>query len=202
MVGDAVNKMRSSVRILHLEDNESDAKLIKRSLHNSAMETVIERVDSEEEFSRALLSFEPDVVLCDHFVAHFDSRRALRLVRQISPGTPVIIVTGELSPHKTVEAIRDGAEDVVLKANLERLPNVINEAISIRRKLTKLTARQIEVLRLVAEGNRTSDVARMLKLSTKTVERHRSEIMKRLAIHDVVSLVRYAIRVGLITGNT
>jgi DNA-binding NarL/FixJ family response regulator len=54
------------------------------------------------------------------------------------------------------------------------------------------------VLKLVAEGHRTRDVAKRLGLSIKTVESHRSEIMKRLHIHDVVSLVRYAIRVGLI----
>jgi DNA-binding NarL/FixJ family response regulator len=54
------------------------------------------------------------------------------------------------------------------------------------------------VLKLVTEGLRTREVAKRLGLSIKTVESHRSEIMKRLRIHDVVSLVRYAIRVGLI----
>jgi DNA-binding NarL/FixJ family response regulator len=55
----------------------------------------------------------------------------------------------------------------------------------------------VEVLRLVAEGRRTRDIAKKLGLSVKTVESHRGEIMKRLRVHDVVSLVRYAIRVGL-----
>jgi DNA-binding NarL/FixJ family response regulator len=64
--------------------------------------------------------------------------------------------------------------------------------------LHALTDRQIQVLKLVTEGHRTREVAKRLGLSIKTVESHRGEIMKRLRIHDVVSLVRYAIRVGLI----
>ena len=51
---------------------------------------------------------------------------------------------------------------------------------------------------MVAEGHRTRDIANRLRLSVKTVESHRGEIMKRLRVHDVVSLARYAIRVGLI----
>ena len=56
----------------------------------------------------------------------------------------------------------------------------------------------MEVLRLVADGHRTRQIATRLKLSVKTVESHRGEIMRRLGIHDVVGLVRYAIRVGLV----
>ncbi|MDQ3672943.1 MAG: helix-turn-helix transcriptional regulator, partial [Gemmatimonadota bacterium] len=74
----------------------------------------------------------------------------------------------------------------------------ITDALAIRGPLYKLTDRQIEVLKLVAEGLRTRDIAKRLGLSVKTVESHRGEIMKRLGIHDVVSLVRYAIRVSLI----
>ena len=61
-----------------------------------------------------------------------------------------------------------------------------------------LTDRQIQVFKLVTEGYRTREVAERLGLSVKTVESHRGAIMKRLRIHDVVSLVRYAIRVGLV----
>jgi DNA-binding NarL/FixJ family response regulator len=62
-----------------------------------------------------------------------------------------------------------------------------------------LTSRQREILQLVAEGNSTKDIARMLELSVKTVESHRSEIMARLDIHDVAGLVRFAVRHGLIS---
>jgi DNA-binding NarL/FixJ family response regulator len=73
--------------------------------------------------------------------------------------------------------------------------------VSIRGPLHKLTPRQIEVLRMVADGHRTRDIAGKLSLSVKTVESHRGEVMKRLEMHDVVSLVRYAFRVGLISAD-
>jgi DNA-binding NarL/FixJ family response regulator len=84
------------------------------------------------------------------------------------------------------------------KGNLGRLATAITDALALRRPLEALTSRQIEVLRLVAEGHRTRDIATRLKLSVKTVESHRGEVMKRLKIHDVVNLVRYALRVGLV----
>ena len=65
----------------------------------------------------------------------------------------------------------------------------------------KLTARQREVLQLVAEGHSTKDIARRLRLSVKTIETHRARIMERLDIHHVAGLVRYALRVGLVSEN-
>jgi DNA-binding NarL/FixJ family response regulator len=99
---------------------------------------------------------------------------------------------------QAVAFVRAGAEDLVLKANVARLPAAISSAVSVRRPLEKLTRRQIEVLRLVAKGHRTREIAKELKLSVKTVESHRGELMKRLGVRDVVSLVHYAMRVGLV----
>jgi DNA-binding NarL/FixJ family response regulator len=64
-----------------------------------------------------------------------------------------------------------------------------------------LTPRQREVLQLIAEGQSTKDIARRLDLSVKTVETHRSGLMKQLDIHDVSGLVRYAMRAGLVAGG-
>lgn len=114
------------------------------------------------------------------------------------PTTPLILVTGALNSEATVACIRAGAEDLILKANLSRLAASITKAVQVRRPLDKLTPRQIEVLRMVAERHRTREIAARFKLSAKTVESHRGEIMKRLEIHDVVGLVRYAMRVGLV----
>lgn len=186
------------VRVLILEDSEADAELIRYELTRSGLRTIIERVDSEAAFSSAIADFAPDVVLCDHSLAQFDARSALALLRRFRPATPLIAITGFLDGATTVACVRAGAEDVVLKANLGRLAASITEAIRLRRPLDKLTPRQIEVLRLVAEGYRTKEIATRLNLSAKTVESHRGEVMKRLKIHDVVTLARYAIRVGLV----
>jgi DNA-binding NarL/FixJ family response regulator len=62
-----------------------------------------------------------------------------------------------------------------------------------------LSPRQREVLQLVAEGHSTKEIARRLDLSVKTVDTHRSQLMKQLDIHEVAGLVRYALRVGLVS---
>jgi DNA-binding NarL/FixJ family response regulator len=69
---------------------------------------------------------------------------------------------------------------------------------SVNSSLERLTSRQREVLQLIAEGHSTRQIAHRLRLSVKTVESHRANLMERLQIHDVAGLVRYAIRVGII----
>ena len=65
--------------------------------------------------------------------------------------------------------------------------------------LEQLTPRHREVLQLIAEGQTTKEMAQMLNLSVKTVETYRAQLMDRLDIHDIAGLVRYAIRMGLIS---
>jgi DNA-binding NarL/FixJ family response regulator len=67
------------------------------------------------------------------------------------------------------------------------------------RPAERLTPRQREILQLIAEGATTKEIARKLGISVKTVEMHRAQLMERLGIHDVAGLVRYAIRIGLVT---
>jgi DNA-binding NarL/FixJ family response regulator len=187
------------LRVLMLENSEADAELVRQELSRAGLPAVTRRVDSEAAFAAALREFEPDIVLSDHSLDAFDASAALCLVRNVRPTTPLIILSATLNGEKTVACLRAGVEDVILKGNLSRLANSILHAVSVRRPLHKLTPRQIEVLRMVTTGHRTRDIADRLKLSVKTVESHRGEVMKRLEMHDVVSLVRYAVRVGLIT---
>lgn len=191
--------MTKSLRVLMLESSEADAELIEQELSRAGLPAVMQRVDSEEAFISALPQFAPDIVLSDHSLPELDVYSALRLLRELRPITPLIVISGALNGEKTVACVRAGVEDVILKTNIGRLGRSISQAVSIRRPLHKLTPRQIEVLRMVAEGHRTREIAARLKLSVKTVESHRGEVMKRLGMHDVVSLVRYAFRVGLIS---
>jgi DNA-binding NarL/FixJ family response regulator len=190
--------MIKPVRVLILEDNPADVELLRHELLRSGLATVTECVDTEHAFVSALKDFVPDVVLSDHSLGTFDAQAALSLLQGMRPTTPLILVTGELNSEAIVACIRAGAEDLILKANLSRLAASITKAVQLRRPLDKLTPRQIEVLRMVAERHRTREIAAHLKLSAKTVESHRGEIMKRLEIHDVVGLVRYAMHVGLV----
>ena len=187
-----------TLRVLFLEDDPADAELATETLIRSGLSVLTERVDSREAFTHALREFAPDVVLSDHSLGQFDARAALEVMQSIRPGAALIVLAGALNEQTAAAFVRAGAEDFVLKSNLGRLAPAIEAAISIRRRLEKLTPRQMEVLRLMAEGLTTPEIARRLSLSSKTVETHRGEIMKRVGIHDIVGLVRYAIRVGLV----
>jgi DNA-binding NarL/FixJ family response regulator len=188
----------NAVRILLLEDSRADADLIARELGRSELQAILERVDSEGSFTAALESFGPDVVLSDHALAQFDSQAALETLRAACPATPFIIVTGAQLGAITSASIRAGADDVVFKTHLGGLAASILRALAMRRPLRTLSTRQIEVLKLVAEGYRTRDIADRLGLRVKTVESHRYALMKRLHIDSVVGLVRFALQVGLI----
>jgi DNA-binding NarL/FixJ family response regulator len=144
-----------------------------------------------------------------------------RLTRTM-PNIRVLILSMHQNEEYVRKALRNGAAAYLLKdaALLElelaikavlRGETYLSPAVSggvvsdyvqhLRRdeeEQTVLTARQIEVLTLIAEGLSTKDIARQLNLSVKTVDTHRSQLMKQLDIHEVTGLVRYALRVGLI----
>jgi len=188
-----------TLRVLLLEDDPADAELVTETLVRSGLSVVTERVDSREAFTKALRDFAPDVVLSDHSLGEFDARAALEVLQAVRPTAALIVIAGALDPRSAAAVVRAGAEDFVLKSNLDRLIPAIEAALSVRRRLEKLTPRQMEVLRLMAEGFTTPQIAKELNLSGKTIETHRGEIMKRVGIHDIVGLVRYAVRVGLVS---
>jgi DNA-binding NarL/FixJ family response regulator len=79
-------------------------------------------------------------------------------------------------------------------------PDIAHEAD--KQPLAELTTRQREVLQLIAEGHSTKEIAQKLDVSVKTVDVHRTQLMKRLDIHDIAGLVRYAIRAGVVDPQT
>jgi len=128
-----------------------------------------------------------------------------------------------LSQHETeeqaVQVLRAGAVGFIAQsassAELERavktvargekyLPAELSQQAILkymddpRAFLSELTTRQREVLKMIAQGHTTKEIARLLEISAKTVETHRAQIMQRLDIHDIAGLVRHALRIGLV----
>ena len=188
------------LQVLLLEDSAADAELTVQELRRARIPHVWERVDSEAAFVRALKTFAPDVILSDHSLAAFDPIAAIAAVATHRPGTPVIIVAGALGTfgEVAIASLKAGAEDLILKDNLTRLGPAVEAAVTSRRPLRALSPRQLEVLCLIADGYSTREIARRLRLGVKTIETHRAAVMKRLDIHDVAGLVRFALRVRLI----
>ena len=186
------------IRILLLSTNDTYGDLIGQTLADSGTTSAVTRASGREQFTTALTENKPDVVIAEYSPSGFDVRGALEVIRASKPATPVIVLSESLTGADAVACLRAGADDIVLAHNIRRLPEAITSAILRRSPLSKLTARQFEVMRMVAEGHRTRDIADQLKLSVKTVESHRGEVMKRLEMHGVVNLVRYAMQVGLV----
>ena len=186
-------------RVLVLNDTKADADLIEQQLSAAGMSVEKRSISSADAFRDLLEEMEPDVVVSDYnTTSSFSACDALDVLRYHSPATPLVVVSESINGVSAVACLRNGAEDIVIKKNIARLPSAVSTAIERRQPLSKLTSRQVEVLRLVAEGHRTREIADKLSLSIKTVESHRGELMKRLGMHDVVSLVRYALRSGLV----
>src|SRR5882724_9745872 len=117
------------IRVLLTEDNAADAELVMRELKRAELRFAHRVADSEESFTDALHSFAPEVILSDLSMPGFDGVAALALAREMCPDTPFIFVSGTIGEEFAVRALKSGAVDYVMKANLVRLPAAVERAI-------------------------------------------------------------------------
>ena len=117
--------MNQTSRILLLEDVATDAELIQRELRKSGIVFTSQRVDTKEDFIKALTEFGPDIVLSDYNLPQFCGLDALRLLRAEKTNVPFILITGSLTEEVAVECMKEGADDYILKSSLTRLPSAV-----------------------------------------------------------------------------
>jgi DNA-binding NarL/FixJ family response regulator len=172
------------------------------------------------------LELKPDIILLDISMRDSNGLDALERLHRALPDSKVLILSMHTDPQMIMRALEGGAHGYLLKdatateieQALEALRNderylspaiahtVINQAL-VSAQSTKaepvenhnLTARQLEILRLIVRGKSTREIAAGLSLSVKTVETHRSQIMKRLQIYDVAGLVLFCVREQIIS---
>lgn len=193
-------KERVALRILILEDDPRDAELEAHELRRADPACAVQVVDSRGAFTHALDSFVPDVILSDSGVSGFRALDVLHLLQCNLPSSPLLLVSGTLEQTGT-ECLKAGAADYVSKAELARLGYAIRLALEIRAPLRRLSARQSAVFQRLASGQSTKEIASHLRISVKTIETHRAQVMRRLEIHDLAGLVRYAVRVGVVSAD-
>ena len=124
--------IQKELKILMLEDLQDDVGLIERTLRKEGMLFSARRVDSQEEFTSSLDTFQPDVILSDHALPQFNSLEALKICRRQAVHVPFILVTGTVSEEFAVSCLKQGADDYVLKSNMVRLPSAIHNALRQR----------------------------------------------------------------------
>lgn len=117
------------VRILLLEDSDLDAELIEGELIRGGLEYVLRRERDRGGFEAALREFSPRVILSDYRLPDYDGAQALERSRQLCPEAPVILISGAVGEEKTVELLKGGATDFVLKDRLGRLGAAVRRAL-------------------------------------------------------------------------
>jgi len=125
LVDKQIYKMIKKLKILHLEDEESDADLVKRALKKGNIDGEILVADTKDAYVKALIEFAPDIILSDHTLPSLNSVEALKIFLHTGMKIPFILVTATISEEYAVSVIQAGANDYVLKDKLEKLPVAI-----------------------------------------------------------------------------
>jgi DNA-binding NarL/FixJ family response regulator len=212
-----------TTRILLADDHALVRRGVRLILDNEPdLSVVAEAGDGAEAIDQAL-DHKPDLAILDIAMPRLTGLQAARELSRLQPDLRILILTMYDNEQYFFEALKAGASGYVLKSVADRdlveacraamrdEPFLYPGAISalVRNYLDRvrdgegvpdraLTAREEEVLKLVAEGNSSKEIARILVISVKTVERHRANMLQKLGLRDRLELTRYAIRVGLI----
>jgi two-component system response regulator NreC len=166
----------------------------------------------------------PHVLVLDLMMPNLSGLEVLRITRQRSPDTRVVVLSFQSTNAFVAEVLRNGATGYVLKGcSEENLLRAIREAAAGRRFLSPpmtdvaldayvqqtksgalephetLTVREHEVLQMAAEGQTNAAIANRLHISTRTVENHRTNLMRKLGLHNQSELIRHALRHGLVS---
>ena len=215
---------KPAIRVFLIEDHTLVRAGIKSLLQNVEGIEVAGEAGNGRDALRMMRTDTPDIVLTDIAMAGLNGMETTARITKDFPGVRVIVLSMYANEEYVMQALRAGAAGYLVKeaatSELElairavaRGDTYLSPAISGKvvdmtlrphapgSPLDRLTPRQREILQLIAEGRSTKQIADTLKLSVKTVETHRAQLMSRLEIYDVPGLVRYAIRVGMIAAD-
>lgn len=211
----------TQVRIALADDHALVRAGLRSLLENIPGFEVVGEADNGNEALQVVRELQPDVVLMDLSMPRLNGLEVTRRLPRQNGGPRVLVLSMHAHTEYVRQALAAGAAGYLLK-NADRgelemairavtrgqlwlspaISRIVTTAlvrgVAGQSAVEKLTSRQREILQLIAEGNSTRKIAQFLRLSVKTVETHRANLMERLGIHDVASLAVYAVRVGLI----
>ena len=206
------------IRIVLADDHVLVRQGLKSLLEREHFQVVAEASDGQDAV-KLVETHQPDIAIMDISMPTLNGIDAARGLARSAPKTKTILLTQHEEEQYIHEALEAGVKGYVLKNQVANdliqairqvgrgefylspgISRAVMEAYRSKseRPADPLTARERQVLQLIAEGKSTKDTAMVLGISVKTAESHRMRLMQKLNIHETASLVRYAVRRGLI----
>ncbi len=214
----------SPYRIILADDHTIVRHGIRKMIEERSDLAVIGEANDGLELLSLLKTLDTDLVILDISMPNLRGIEAIRELKRISPRIKVLILTMYKDPELLHHAISSGASGYVLKEDSDRelysaiekvrqggtyiSPHMAERSTEdrvetvqeiVKAPLEHLTKREIEVLRLIAEGKSNKEIADLLFISLRTVQNHRASIMSKLDIKNTADLVKYAIHQGYIS---
>jgi DNA-binding NarL/FixJ family response regulator len=212
------------IRILIADDHAIVRDGLRQLLNSEADMEVTGEAEDGREALKKVKTLRPDVVLLDIAMPRLSGLEVITLIREASTGTQVVVLSMHAKETYVQQTLASGAIGYVLKASpstdiLEAIrtahrgeyflssrlkAEVIGQYLKTRpasvavRGYELLTEREQQVFRLVAQGHSTAQIAEILCVSAKTVEKHRTSLMNKLGVHDRMELLKYAIKIGVV----
>ena len=217
--------MGEKKRIVIAEDHRILREGLKSLLASKPEFEVVGEAEDGLDAISVVRGSKPDLVLLDLSMPRLDGLSAMRDIKKVSPETRILALTVHTDEDYVLEAFNEGADGYCLKdaGRAELLmaiesifsgkpyfspgiaDKVLEGYLEGRQKIKStsawetITRREREVLKLIGEGYKNKEIADLLFISVKTVEKHRSNIMKKLDLHNAATLTAYAIEKGLVT---
>jgi DNA-binding NarL/FixJ family response regulator len=209
-----------TIRVLIADDHGVVAEGLRNLIEAQADMKVVALVGDGREAVRRAMENSPDVVLMDVAMPVLNGTEATRIIRERRPQTRVIMLSAYTDPVHVYRALQAGAAGYIAKKSVAKevvdairnahegrhylsaqlteslIDHVVHKATS-GDPLLRLSSRERQVLQMLAEGHSIAKIAGTLSISPKTVETYRTRMMDKLGIHDLASLIRFAIQQGV-----
>lgn len=219
--GTGASESVKTLRILVADDHDIIRRVLKQLLTAHSGWEVCAEAKTGREATALVEQLKPDIVVMDIGMPDLNGLEAARQIRKLRPETEIVILTLHFSEQLVREIVEAGIRAYITKSDADRdlvaavealadhrsfftarAADILLDGFVGRRPLTdppalprnRLTPREREIVQLLAEGKSSKEVAAALGISVKTAETHRANIMRKLELHSVSELVRYAVK--------
>lgn len=220
-----MGKNKNTLRIVVADDHELVRRGIRDFLQAQRDWRVVGEAMSGREAVEIVKKLKPDIAIVDITMPDMDGLQATRRIRDAARETQILILTMHESDQMVRRVLEMGARGYVLKSDMaahlvQAVKDLANGQISLTPKVSAMvlegflkareskqpengqarpTPREVEIIRLLAEGKSNKEIAAELGIALRTVETHRGRIMMKMGLHSLTELIRFAIRDKIIT---